>query len=104
MVWFTTKRARANHLAAGIEYVEEKEKTEVVLVGHSSGGGLSQILDAGDVIVAGLVMAASNPCYGSYTPDYIPHVDQPSSIIPSGRWKPCSCRIMILAAEKALWI
>lgn len=66
MVWFTTKRALANDLVSGIKYVEGKEKTEVVLVGHSSGGGLSQIiLDAGDVNVAGLVLAASIPCYGS---------------------------------------
>ncbi|KAF4564538.1 hypothetical protein EYR40_010704 [Pleurotus pulmonarius] len=66
MVYLTTKRALANDLVKGIKYVEQKEKAEVVLVGHSSGGGLSQIiLDAGDVSVAGLVLAASIPCYGS---------------------------------------
>ncbi|KAJ8456350.1 hypothetical protein ONZ45_g18757 [Pleurotus djamor] len=72
MVFFTTKRTLANDLVAGIKWAEKRERSltdrevEVVLVGHSSGGGLAQIiLDAGDVTVAGLVLAASIPCYGS---------------------------------------
>jgi pimeloyl-ACP methyl ester carboxylesterase len=77
MVYWTTKRQLADDVVAAIKYVQhlEREKqrdkdgaemVEVVLVGHSSGGGLSQImLSAGDVKVKGLVLVGSIPCFGS---------------------------------------
>ena len=56
----------ANGLVAGVEYVQELEsekrgeKAEVVLVGHSSGGGLSQlILGEGDVKAKALVLVGA---------------------------------------------
>jgi len=72
MVYGTTKRKIADDLVTGIKYAQREQeestgrKTEVVLVGHSSGGGLAQIiLDAKDVHVTGLVLLAAIPCYGS---------------------------------------
>jgi pimeloyl-ACP methyl ester carboxylesterase len=67
MVWGTTKSMFAKDLIAGIRYVEEKEGQEVVLVGHSSGGGLSQlILSKGDVKVKGVALLGAVPAFGSY--------------------------------------
>ncbi|KAF1982194.1 alpha/beta-hydrolase [Aulographum hederae CBS 113979] len=74
-LYFTTKRMLADDLVAGIRYVEDLEnekarggeKVQLVLVGHSSGGGLSQlILNAGDVSVQGLALLGAIPGYGSY--------------------------------------
>lgn len=43
MVWLTTKRDLADDVVAGLRFVQAREGgKEVVLVGHSSGGGLSQ--------------------------------------------------------------
>ncbi|KAF2838796.1 alpha/beta-hydrolase [Patellaria atrata CBS 101060] len=73
MVYFTSKRALADDLVTGIKYAQQKEQkktgkpTDIVLVGHSSGGGLSQIvLSSKDVQAKGLALVASIPCYGSF--------------------------------------
>jgi pimeloyl-ACP methyl ester carboxylesterase len=66
MVWLTTKRDLANDVVAGIRFVQEREGQEVVLIGHSSGGGLSQfILSERDVRVKGLVLMGAVPGFGS---------------------------------------
>lgn len=65
MVYWTTKRDLADDVKAGIDYVQEKTGEEVVLCGHSSGGGLSQfILNEGDAKVKALVLVAAVPGYG----------------------------------------
>ncbi|KAI1839934.1 hypothetical protein JX265_013890 [Neoarthrinium moseri] len=67
MLYMTTKRMLADDLLAGIRAVEQKEGSEVVLVGHSSGGGLSQfILNEGDVKVKALALLGAVPGTGSY--------------------------------------
>ena len=60
----------ANCLVAGVEYVQELEsekrgeRAEVVLVGHSSGGGLSQlILSEGDAGAKALVLVGAIPYF-----------------------------------------
>lgn len=66
LVYLTTKRMLADDFVTGIKYVQEKEGQDVVLVGHSSGGGLSQfVLGEGDVKVKGLVLAGAIPAFGS---------------------------------------
>ncbi|KAM7204778.1 putative Abhydrolase domain containing protein [Rhypophila sp. PSN 637] len=67
MVYGTTKRMLADDLLSGIRFVQEREDgREVVLVGHSSGGGLSQfVLSEGNVKVNGLVLAGAVPGFGS---------------------------------------
>lgn len=60
-------RTFASDLVAGIQYVQQKEGKEVVLVGHSSGGALSQLIlsdGMGDIKVRGLVLCAAMPCFG----------------------------------------
>ncbi|KAH6906389.1 Alpha/Beta hydrolase protein [Coprinopsis sp. MPI-PUGE-AT-0042] len=67
MLYATTRRMLANDLIAGIKAVEKMEGSEVVLVGHSSGGGLSQfIVNEGDVKVKGLGLLDAVPGNGSY--------------------------------------
>jgi pimeloyl-ACP methyl ester carboxylesterase len=73
-MYFTTKRTLGNDLTAGIKYVERLESrrqeenaedVKVVLVGHSSGGGLSQmILNTGKIKVSGLALVAAIPIFG----------------------------------------
>ncbi|KXX82272.1 Arylesterase [Madurella mycetomatis] len=67
MVYGTTKRMLADDVVAGLRWAQEREGgREVVLVGHSSGGGLSQlILSEQDVRVKGLVLAGAIPGFGS---------------------------------------
>ncbi|KAK3387565.1 Alpha/Beta hydrolase protein [Podospora didyma] len=68
MVYGTTKRMLADDLVAGILWAQEREGggKEVVLVGHSSGGGLSQfILSEQDVKVKGLALIGAVPGLGS---------------------------------------
>ncbi|KAF2754626.1 alpha/beta-hydrolase [Pseudovirgaria hyperparasitica] len=74
MVYGTTKGMLANDLVAGVQEVERRESErkgevmegEVVLVGHSSGGGLAQyVLSEGMVRVKGLVLLGSVPGFGS---------------------------------------
>ncbi|ETS85689.1 hypothetical protein PFICI_03714 [Pestalotiopsis fici W106-1] len=67
MMYATTKRMLGDDLVAGIKAVERMEGSEVVLVGHSSGGGLSQfIVNEGDVKVKGLGLLGAVPGTGSY--------------------------------------
>ncbi|KAH8655891.1 Alpha/Beta hydrolase protein [Xylariales sp. PMI_506] len=67
MLYGTTKRALADDLLAAIRAVEKREEEDVVLVGHSSGGGLSQlILSEGNVKVKGLALLGAVPGSGSY--------------------------------------
>jgi pimeloyl-ACP methyl ester carboxylesterase len=73
MVWGTTKGMLADDLVAGIRHVEDAEGREVLLVGHSSGGGLSQlILSRGDVKVKGLGLLGAVPAFGSYALSSMP--------------------------------
>ncbi|KAI1439053.1 alpha/beta-hydrolase [Xylaria sp. CBS 124048] len=66
MVYGTTKRDIADDFVAGIKAVQELEDGEVVLAGHSSGGGLGQlILSEGDVRVKALVLLGAVPATGS---------------------------------------
>lgn len=66
MVFATTRGMLCDDLVRGIEWVQNKEKNEVMLVGHSSGGGLSQaILSEGRVHVKGLALLGAVPCFGS---------------------------------------
>lgn len=67
MVYATTKRMLADDVLAGLRWVNQRENgREVVLVGHSSGGGLSQfILSEKEVKVKGLALVAAVPGFGS---------------------------------------
>jgi pimeloyl-ACP methyl ester carboxylesterase len=66
MVYGTSKSALADDLVAGIRFAEEREGAQVVLCGHSSGGGLSQfVLSGREVGVRGLVLMAAVPGSGS---------------------------------------
>lgn len=67
MVYGTTKSALADDLVAGIRFAEEREGgAQVVLCGHSSGGGLSQfVLSEREVDVRGLVLMGAVPGFGS---------------------------------------
>jgi pimeloyl-ACP methyl ester carboxylesterase len=66
MVFATSRRALSDDLVAGVEWVQAREGSEVILVGHSSGGGLSQgILSEGRVDVKALVLLGAVPAYGS---------------------------------------
>ncbi|KAK4152892.1 Alpha/Beta hydrolase protein [Chaetomidium leptoderma] len=67
MVYATTKRMLADDVLAGLRWVQEREGgREVVLAGHSSGGGLAQlILSEKEARVKGLVLVAAAPGNGS---------------------------------------
>ncbi|KAM5345815.1 hypothetical protein ACJ41O_011676 [Fusarium nematophilum] len=66
MVFATSRRALSDDLVAAIEWVQAREDSEVVLAGHSSGGGLSQgILGEGRVNVRALALLGAVPAYGS---------------------------------------
>jgi pimeloyl-ACP methyl ester carboxylesterase len=66
MVFGTTRSALASDFVAAVKAVEEREGEKVLLVGHSSGGGLSQdILAKGLVTARGLALLGAVPCYGS---------------------------------------
>lgn len=67
MVYATTKRMLADDVLAGLRWVQEREGgREVVMVGHSSGGGLSQLLlSEEEVKVKGLALLAAVPGFGS---------------------------------------
>ena len=55
----------AGDIAAGVKHVKELRGREPVLLGHSNGGGLSQLmLDHGMATVAGLILMASAPNFG----------------------------------------
>ncbi|KAK3680463.1 Alpha/Beta hydrolase protein [Podospora appendiculata] len=67
IVYGTKKRMLANDVVAGIRWAQEREGgNERVLVGHCSGGGLSQfILSEQEVKVKGLALVAAVPGSGS---------------------------------------
>ncbi|KAK4236710.1 Alpha/Beta hydrolase protein [Achaetomium macrosporum] len=67
MVYATSKRHLADDVLAGLRWVQEREGgKQVVLVGHSSGGGLSQmILSEQEAKVKGLALVAAVPGFGS---------------------------------------
>ncbi|KAH6613446.1 Alpha/Beta hydrolase protein [Chaetomium tenue] len=67
MVYATTKRMLADDVLAALRWVQEREGgREVVLVGHSSGGGLAQfVLSEKEARVKALVLMASVPGSGS---------------------------------------
>ncbi|OLN92154.1 hypothetical protein CCHL11_01374 [Colletotrichum chlorophyti] len=67
MVYFTTRQNLADDAIAAIKWVQERQNSEVLLVGHSSGGGLSQgILSAKQAHVKGLALLGAVPGSGSY--------------------------------------
>ncbi|TEA15226.1 Arylesterase [Colletotrichum sidae] len=67
MVYFTTRQNLADDAIAAIKWVQERQRSEVLLVGHSSGGGLSQgILSARQARVKGLALLGAVPGFGSY--------------------------------------
>ncbi len=67
LTYGTTKRMLADDVLAGLRWAQEREGgKEVVLVGHSSGGGLSQfILSEKGAKVKGLALVGAVPGYGS---------------------------------------
>jgi pimeloyl-ACP methyl ester carboxylesterase len=69
MWMFTSKYTLAPDLVAGIKHVESLHPSQrVILGGHSSGGGLSQLVLSDprfDVKVAGLALVAAIPPFGS---------------------------------------
>jgi pimeloyl-ACP methyl ester carboxylesterase len=67
MVYATTKRMMADDALAALRWVQEREGgREVVLAGHSSGGGLCQdLLSEEKLRVKGLVLVAAVPGFGS---------------------------------------
>jgi pimeloyl-ACP methyl ester carboxylesterase len=66
MVWFTGRDALAGDVIAGLdEAMSREDGRQVVLVGHSAGGGMSQyILGYKDVKVNGFVLVAAIPFFG----------------------------------------
>jgi len=65
LVYLTGIRTLANDLVAAVQHVQNLHGTEVVLVGHSSGGGLSQyVLNEGLLKAKGLALLAATPCFG----------------------------------------
>lgn len=67
MLYGVTIRDLGDDLLAGIRAVREREgREDIILVGHSSGGGLSQyLLDRGDIQVRGLALLGAVPGHGS---------------------------------------
>ncbi|CAG8951523.1 hypothetical protein HYFRA_00007439 [Hymenoscyphus fraxineus] len=75
MVWRTGKRDMAEDLGYGLTWVSAFEaamrrggfeEEDLVLIGHSAGGGLSQqFLSEGLGTVGGLVIMAGVPCFGA---------------------------------------
>lgn len=67
MLYTISKRDFASDLLAGVRAVQEREGSEIVLVGHSIGGGLSQfLLHEGSIQVRGLALLGAIPGHGSY--------------------------------------
>lgn len=67
MLYTVTKRDLADDLLAGIRAVQTREGREIILVGHSIGGGLSQyLLNEGETKVKGLALLGAIPGSGSY--------------------------------------
>ncbi|KAK9424841.1 putative AB hydrolase-1 domain-containing protein [Seiridium unicorne] len=69
MVYATDKRMLGDDLVAGIKAVEMRESSEVVVFGHSSGGGLSQFtINEGSIKVKGLGLLGAMPGTGCFNP------------------------------------
>ncbi|KAJ0158917.1 hypothetical protein CTA2_10645 [Colletotrichum tanaceti] len=67
MVYLTTRQNLSDDAIAAIKWVQERQGSEVLLVGHSSGGGLAQgILSAKQAHVKGLALLGAVPGFGSY--------------------------------------
>jgi len=65
-MYFTTKDTLAEDVVAAANRIRHREGREAVLVGHSSGGGLSQIvLSKGLIHAPALALIAAIPCFGS---------------------------------------
>lgn len=65
MVFGTTRSGLASDLVAAVQFVEAREG-QVLLVGHSSGGGLAQdVLSKKLVRARGLALLGAIPCFGS---------------------------------------
>jgi len=68
MVFMTGIRSLASDLIAAVDHIMRETGREVALVGHSSGGGLSQYIISegllGDRKVKGLALCAGTPCFG----------------------------------------
>jgi pimeloyl-ACP methyl ester carboxylesterase len=66
MVYGTTRADLESDLVTAVNWVEEHTGGDVVLAGHSSGGGLSQaVLAAGKVKARGLALLGAVPAFGS---------------------------------------
>ncbi len=66
MVYGTTRSDLESDLVTAVNWVEEHTGGDVVLAGHSSGGGLSQaVLAAGKVKARGLALLGAVPAFGS---------------------------------------
>lgn len=66
MVFGTSRQSLANDALAALQWVQERQGSEALLVGHSSGGGISQgILSAKQAQVKGLALLGAVPGFGS---------------------------------------
>lgn len=66
MYALTSKDILATDVVAAIQEIQRREDQDVVLVGHSSGGGLAQlILSKGLAVAQALVLVAAIPNFGS---------------------------------------
>lgn len=66
MVWGTSLDDLAGDLVAAVKEAQEREGQELVLVAHSSGGGLSQyVLSKGLVRARGLALVGAVPHFGN---------------------------------------
>lgn len=67
MVFATPRRVLEDDVIAGVKWAQAREGgAQVMLVGHSSGGGLSQsILSKGNLTVRGLALCGAVPGFGS---------------------------------------
>lgn len=66
MVYGTSRADLEDDLVGAVQWVQKHTGGDVVLVGHSSGGGLSQaILGQGKVKARGLALLGAIPAFGS---------------------------------------
>lgn len=66
MVYGTSRGDLENDYVGAVKWVQKHTGGDVVLVGHSSGGGLSQaILAQGRVQARGLALLGAVPAFGS---------------------------------------
>jgi pimeloyl-ACP methyl ester carboxylesterase len=66
LLFWTSRWQYGDDLAAAIKFAQDREGSEVVLAGHSSGGGLSQaLLSERNIHVKGLALLGAVPGFGS---------------------------------------